>query len=173
MPALPRAKLTAAIVSLVLGGAGSGVIASQFIEEKEGLRFEAYRDSVGIWTICKGHTGDVKKGDRATPAQCDAFFKTDIARFFQIVQKANPDLPPATEAAFASFAYNIGTGAFKKSTLQRKLAAGDVKGACHEIRRWVYAGGKNCLEEGSNCKGIPQRRADEEALCLLGLGLLP
>ena len=60
--------------------------------------------------------------------------------------------------AFVSLAYNIGSGAFCGSTLVRKLNAGDYAGACAEIDRWVYAGGKRL-------PGLVKRRAEERARC--------
>lgn len=165
----PKAVLSAAVLALIAAGAGGLEISGQFISEKEGLELSAYRDSIGIWTICRGHTEGVKAGDVATTAQCDTFFRTDLGRQFIAVQKlVKVDIEPPTEAALTSFAFNVGIGKFKGSTLLRKLNAGDVSGACYELPRWIYAGGRNCLEEGSNCAGIPQRRADEQALCLMG-----
>ncbi|MGK3123432.1 glycoside hydrolase family protein [Candidatus Pantoea formicae] len=55
--------------------------------------------------------------------------------------------------------YNVGTSAFSKSTLVKKLNAGDVTGACEEMRRCVYAG-------GVKWRGLHNRRDMERALCL-------
>lgn len=41
-----------------------------------------------------------------------------------------------------SFAFNVGTGAFAKSTMLKKLNAGDQYGVCEELKKWVYTGGK-------------------------------
>ncbi|WP_405045477.1 glycoside hydrolase family protein [Pseudomonas aeruginosa] len=49
-----------------------------------------------------------------------------------------------------------------RSTLLRKLNAGDVRGACAELSRWVYAGGKKL-------GGLVRRRAAERELCEIGL----
>lgn len=38
--------------------------------------------------------------------------------------------------AIADFAYNLGTGRLKSSTLRRKLNAGDIDGATDELRKW-------------------------------------
>ncbi|EOH3238151.1 glycoside hydrolase family protein, partial [Morganella morganii] len=34
------------------------------------------------------------------------------------------------------------TGAFSRSTMLRKLNAGDIAGACDEMKRWTFSGGK-------------------------------
>ena len=62
------------------------------------------------------------------------------------------------KAALYSFTYNAGVGAFKSSTMLKKLNAGNTKGACDELRRWTYAGGKQW-------KGLVTRREIERELC--------
>jgi lysozyme len=65
-------------------------------------------------------------------------------------------------AAYTSFTYNVGVGAFEKSTLLRKLNGGDRVAACNELPRWVYA-------RGVKLPGLVNRRREEQALCLSGL----
>ncbi|WP_338078242.1 glycoside hydrolase family protein [Arsenophonus endosymbiont of Bemisia tabaci] len=48
-----------------------------------------------------------------------------------------------TQAALYSFAYNVGVGNFAKSILLKNLNANDGKGACDEMKRWVYVDGKS------------------------------
>ncbi|HIB6809303.1 TPA: lysozyme, partial [Escherichia coli] len=75
---------------------------------------------------------------------------------------------PLTEpqkAGIASFCpYNIGPGKCFSSTFYRKLNAGDRKGACAEIRRWIYDGGQDCRIRSNNCYGQVSRRDQESAL---------
>jgi lysozyme len=63
--------------------------------------------------------------------------------------------------ALVSFTYNVGAGAFRTSTLLKKLNAGDTVGACNQLPRWNKAGGKVL-------PGLTRRRAAEQALCLKG-----
>lgn len=51
-----KAKLSAAVLGLVLAGAPATVILDQFLNEKEGNHLTAYRDGASIWTICRGAT---------------------------------------------------------------------------------------------------------------------
>lgn len=44
--------------------------------------------------------------------------------------------------ALVSFSFNVGVGAFSKSTLLKRLNQKDYAGAKQEFRRWVYAGGR-------------------------------
>ena len=45
--------------------------------------------------------------------------------------------------------------------LLRKINQGDIKGACDQLRRWTYAGGKQW-------KGLMTRREIEREVCLWG-----
>ncbi len=67
-------------------------------------------------------------------------------------------IPETTRAALYSFTYNVGAGAFGKSTLMKKLNSGDVAGACKELQRWTYAGGQQW-------KGLITRREIERSVC--------
>ncbi|MDE9571759.1 glycoside hydrolase family protein, partial [Xenorhabdus bovienii] len=64
---------------------------------------------------------------------------------------------PLTEpqiAGIASFCpYNIGPGKCFSSTFYRKLNAGDKKGACAEIKRWVFDGGRDCRQTKGQANG--------------------
>ncbi|WP_436628768.1 glycoside hydrolase family protein, partial [Enterobacter hormaechei] len=70
-----RAKLSAAVLSLILAGASAPKILDQFLDEKEGNSLTAYKDGSGIWTICRGATmvdgKPVVQGMKLTQAKCD------------------------------------------------------------------------------------------------------
>jgi len=75
---------------------------------------------------------------------------------------------PLTEpqkAGIASFCpYNIGPGKCFPSTFYKKLNAGDRIGACAEIKRWIFDGGRDCRVKANNCAGQPVRRDQESEL---------
>lgn len=129
----------------------------------EGTRHTAYQDSVGVLTICQGHTKGVHAGDTATDKQCEAYLKSDMAEAYSYVNRCiDATVSIKTAAAFTDAAYNLGPAVVCGSTLQRKANAGDIRGACNELPRWIYAGGKKL-------KGLVKRRASERELCLEGL----
>jgi len=143
--------------------AGALSIATAVVSYYEGYEPTAYRDPVGIATICYGHTATARMGQTLSQAECTDLLQADLGTAFAAVdRRAHVDLPPPTRAALASFVYNVGAGAFARSTLLRKLNTGDLRGACHELSRWVYAGGKRL-------NGLVKRRATERELCLEGL----
>lgn len=143
-------------------------IARPLAAKWEGLRTEAYLDPVGIPTVCYGETKNVKLGDRYTKAECDAMldrrlleFRKGLHRYFTEDTKATR-LPPTRDAAFGSFAYNVGVGGAGGSTAVKRLNAGNIPGACDSLTWWTKAGGKVLF-------GLVRRRAEERDLCMLGL----
>lgn len=138
-------------------------LAAVVVTHYEGLSAQAYRDPVGIPTICYGHTAIARLGQTKTQAECDALLKGDLGEALAAVdQLVTVPLPVERRAALASFTYNAGAGNLAGSTLLRKLNTGDTQGACAELDRWVYAA-------GSKLPGLVKRRAMERELCEVGL----
>jgi len=142
--------------------AASVAAAMSVVAYFEGYRPVAYLDPVSIPTICYGHTATARIGQTKTQAECDELLKADLGEALEAVDRQLPNAPPLTRAAFGSFVYNVGAGAFNGSTLLRKARAGDWVGACNELTRWVYAGGRQL-------PGLVARRQAERELCLSGL----
>lgn len=156
---LKRAPRKAAATGL----AAVTLIAAPFTAHHEGLRLKAYLDPVGVPTICYGETRGVKMGDVKTKEECDALFEARLGYFaYWVDYYVQHDLSPKTHAALTSFAYNVGVGAFSKSTLLRLFNEGKFIEACNQLPRWVYAKGKKL-------PGLVTRREEERQLCLAGL----
>ncbi|OOF84663.1 muraminidase [Rodentibacter ratti] len=129
----------------------------------EGERLTAYQDIVGIWTIGVGHTGQVDgkpvtKGMKISKEKSSELLKTDLARFEKAINASvNVSLTQNQFDALVSLAFNIGEGAFRRSTLLRKLNAGDYNGASQQFLVWKNAGGRVS-------QGLLNRRKREKAL---------
>lgn len=113
----------------------------------EGLRLKAYDDGVGVWTIGYGTTVingvTVKKGDTCTADQAKSYMAQDLKKFESAVNTAvKVPLNQNQFDALVSLTYNIGIGAFKDSTLLKKLNAKDYKGAAEQFPRWNRGGGR-------------------------------
>ena len=133
-------------------------MAAPLIQRWEGVRYKPYQDVVGVWTVCYGHTKTVIKGKRYTPAECDALLQIDMREALSYVDKCIPNAPDRPRAAFTSLVFNVGPKGVCGSTLQRKALAGDWAGACKELDKWKYAGGRVY-------RGLVLRRADERKVC--------
>lgn len=154
------------LVGAIVGGSGAITIAAVLLGNADGLegrRYYAYQDVVGVWTVCDGHTGaDIRRGHRYTDKECDNLLKADLRKVAKAIDPLiKVRIPEPTRAALYSFTYNVGSGAFASSTLLKKLNSGDVPGACKELQRWTYAGGKQW-------KGLITRREIEREVCEWG-----
>lgn len=150
---LAAAGLSAAIV---LAGAGT-------VSHFEGKSNQAYLDPVSIWTICYGATSGVKRGDFKTDDQCIDSLASELLHHHRGMMKhIKIDISDKEEAAYLSFTYNVGVGAFSRSTLVRFLNAGEREEACNQLLRWNRAG-------GAVLRGLTLRREAENKLCLEGI----
>jgi len=131
----------------------------------EDTQFKSYDDGVGVWTIGIGTTVypngvKVKQGDTCTLEQAKTYFKHDLAKFENTVNESVT--VPLTQNQFdalVSLTYNIGSGAFKGSTLLKLLNKGDYQGAAEQFLAWKKAKGKVL-------PGLVRRREAERALFL-------
>lgn len=135
------------------------------IKRFEGLRLQAYQDSVGVWTIGYGWTQPVAgrkvgAGMAIDAATAERLLLCGIAQFEQGVERrVAVTITQGQFDALVSFAYSLGLRALENSTLLRRLNAGDRQGAADQFGRWVNAG-------GVRLDGLVARRAAERALFL-------
>lgn len=137
------------------------------IQQFEGLKLKAYKDSVGIWTVGFGNifnldTGNpIKEGDEITLETAERWLKIEVDNLQAKMRKViTVTLTDNQWTALTSLVYNIGFGAFKRSTLLRLLNAGASKEeVAKQFLRWNKAGGKEI-------KGLTNRRQAEYNLYL-------
>lgn len=158
IPAALRNRLLAA------AGAGALTLAITLLGGPDGLegrRYVPYRDVAGVLTVCDGHTGpDIVSNKTYSDRECDILLRADLKPVQADVDSLiTVPLSEYQRAALYSFAFNTGTDAFSRSSLLKRLNAGDKAGACNELRRWVLAGGRKW-------RGLMKRRETERALCL-------
>ena len=126
----------------------------------EGYKGDAYIPLAGdVPTIGFGTTSGVKLGDRITPEKALQVAMKDVQQFEGAIKSCvTVPLSQNEYDAFTSLAYNIGSGAFCKSTLVKKLNASDYIGACNEILKWDKYQGKPLA-------GLTKRRQEEHKKC--------
>lgn len=121
----------------------------RLIMQFEGLKLKAYLCPAKIWTIGYGNTyfpnGEkVTSGDIITKEYAFEIFK-DIADDF--ANKVNPYIKKALSQnqfnSLVSFAYNVGLGNFKSSTLLKRVNANPNDAMiAKEFLKWNKAGGR-------------------------------
>lgn len=128
------------------------------IRQFEGLRLRAYKDAVNVATIGYGTTRGVKMGQEITRERAEELLREDVARFEEYVDRlVTVPLTQGQWDALVSWVYNLGPGALEKSTMLRRLNAGDYARAAAELERWNRAGGHVLA-------GLVRRRAAERAM---------
>lgn len=156
----PQAGSKGLLVALLLAGgmtmAPQLQVSTQGVEavkRYEGLETKAYRDAVGVLTVCYGETKNVNPLRRYTEAECTAKLRSSLGEHSEAVSRwVTVPLTQTQFDALSSFVYNVGETAFRKSTLLRKLNNLDCWGAAAEYSKWVNAGGKKL-------KGLVLRRS--------------
>lgn len=127
------------------------------VKELEGVRLQVYKDSADLDTIGIGHlltktellTGVIvvnkesfQYNEGLTEGQVVALFNQDIEKFKDAVTKY---LEVAVRSyqykALVSFCFNVGIGAFKKSTLLKKVNERLLDEVPTQFMRWIYSGG--------------------------------
>ena len=122
------------------------------ITEFEGFSNTAYRCPAGKWTCGIGHTSGVTATTTCTRKEAEQWLKEDLAPVEAYVNTIEQVRTQGQFDALVDFAYNLGLGNLKSSTLLRKIKEGAPTGDIQEqFRRWVYAGGKVL-------KGLVRRR---------------
>ncbi len=135
----------------------------------EGLRQWAYKDPVGLPTICFGSTAGVRMGDFKTVPECKALLTKEMTDVIESVDRCRPGLPSEVLAAFSDAAYNVGEHIAcdsKRSTAARFLAERNLIGACMQLGRWNRARVAGISIE---LPGLTKRRALATEVCLRGI----
>jgi len=127
----------------------------------EGLKLEAYQDSVGVWTIGYGHTKNVAEMDKITKSQAEDMLKTELIEYQgYITNLVKVKLTQGQFDSLVCWVYNLGPTNLSNSTLLKLLNQGDKFLIPEQIRRWNKAGGRVL-------KGLVRRR-EAEALMFAG-----
>jgi lysozyme len=133
------------------------------IRHFEGFRAEAYRCPAGVWTIGYGHTAEagppaVKPGMRMSEAEARAVLARDVDAFASAVRAGlTREVSPRQFSALVSFAFNVGTGAFARSSVLKAVNEGRLDAVPGRLKLWVKA-------RGRVLPGLVRRRAAEAAM---------
>ena len=145
-----------------------------FLKQWEGVRYEAYRDSIDLLTIGVGHLltkselfsgklflpgREVRWRNTLNEEEVEALLRMDLFGPEDTVREQAPTLNQPQFDALVSFTFNVGQQAFRDSTLLKKLRESDIEGAAAEFPRWKYAGGKVL-------RGLERRREAEREMFL-------
>ncbi|EKF3829307.1 lysozyme [Escherichia coli] len=160
MAGIPK-KLKATLLAVTIAGGGVGgyqEMTRQSLIHLENIAYMPYRDIGGVLSVCVGHTGPDIEMRRYSHAECMALLDSDLKPVYAAIDRlVRVPLTPYQKTALATFIFNTGVTAFSKSTLLKKLNAGDYDGARDQMARWVFAA-------GHKWKGLMNRREVEMAI---------
>lgn len=135
----------------------------------EGLRLAPYKCPAGVWTIGYGTTRypgglRVKPTDGpCTVVQAEHWLEDEMDHCRgQVISIIGPQLNEHQIEALTDFVYNLGAGAFRASTLRRRINDGDFADVPYQLSRWVRGGGRVL-------PGLIRRREAEIKLFTLGV----
>lgn len=125
--------------------------------------------TIGFGSTTRMDGSPVELGDRTTPTEALVRAFTDVQKFEgALKQCVTVPLYQHEYDALVSFSYNVGSQAFCRSTLVRKLNAGDYAGACAQLLRWRFFRGRDCAlpANAKLCGGLVRRREAEYRQCM-------
>lgn len=150
-----------------------GLAITALIIPWEGTELRAYKDPIGIPTICNGETKGVKMGDVKTAEECEEMTWDRVARDFEPALKkcisTYTEAPLSWQAAMISLSYNIGTGAACKSTAAKRAGLEQWEASCRAMTWYNKAGGKKLKGLVLRRTTGDQTRIGEYELCISGL----
>lgn len=141
----------------------------RLLTQFEGFRADAYPDpgsanglpvTIGFGSTRWEDGSPIQLGQTVERERAEAMLRLEVAEVEAAVGDAVT--VPITQAIFDAlcvFTFNVGIGAFRRSTLLRKLNAGDYRSAADELLRWD----KN---DGRVMAGLARRRRAERELFL-------
>lgn len=139
--------------------AGMLSIATPLVMVQEGLSVVPYSDPTGTVTWCYGETEGPVPTNALTEQECSFMLKAKLYTIgLAVWYLVKTPMTNERWASLTSFTYNVGIGAFRTSTLLKRINAADGK-ACDELRRWTKS-------KGVYLKGLANRREKERSLCL-------
>lgn len=122
------------------------------LKEFEGFSNTAYKCPAGTLTCGYGTTKGITPTTKCTRSEAEQWLRRDLAPVEAYVNTIEQVKTQGQFDALVDFAYNLGLGNLKSSTLLKKIKAGaPTEEIQTEFRRWVYAGGKVL-------KGLVKRR---------------
>jgi lysozyme len=141
----PSASVAAA--SGIAAVMAAAALATPMVVQNEGWVLKTSPDPIGIPTACAGVTAGMRPGHVYTQRECMDLTATALVQHGMAIRPCLPEvLPNPTRAAFISLGYNVGPGAFCKSSVSRDALAG-----------------------GHQLPGLVARRKQERAMCEAGL----
>lgn len=145
----------------------------QYLQRREQFKARPYRDQAGIWTIGYGHV--IRHHERATLVLVDEaaalrLLESDLDPVELYLGAIMPRFARPLEQhqfdGLCTLAFNVGLGAFERSTCLRHVRDGDFEAAAAEFDRWIYitVTGGDGVARKVRSRGLVNRRRMDRAI---------
>ena len=129
------------------------------IKRFEGFASNIYLDAAGLPTIGYGHllrSGEAEMFKNGiSPEAGEALLIKDVlSAECAVLRLIHVPLSDGQFDALTSFTFNLGSGAFQRSTLRRKVNREEHDEVPEQFMRWIWAGGRRL-------RGLVRRREAE------------
>lgn len=143
----------------------TGETGLNLIKGYEGLRMSAHYAPSEQWTVGYGHTSTARHGMSVTEGDAERLLREDVRPIETILaDTVRAPLNQNEHDALVSLIFNIGEENWRKSTVLRKLNAGDKLAAAQAFEMWTKA---RVNGELVTLDGLVRRRAAEKSLFLM------
>ncbi|HOP19253.1 MAG TPA: lysozyme [Parvularculaceae bacterium] len=143
----------------------TGETGLNLIKGYEGLRMSAHYAPSEQWTVGYGHTSSARHGMSVTEGDAERLLREDVRPIETVLaDTVRAPLNQNEHDALVSLIFNIGEENWRKSTVLRKLNAGDKLAAAQAFEMWTKA---RVNGELVALDGLMRRRAAEKSLFLM------
>jgi GH24 family phage-related lysozyme (muramidase) len=143
----------------------TGETGLNLIKGYEGLRMSAHYAPSEQWTVGYGHTSNARHGMSVTEGDAERLLRDDVKPIESLLASTvRAPLNQNEHDALVSLIFNIGEENWKRSTVLRKLNAGDKLAAAQAFEMWNKA---RVNGELVALDGLVRRRAAEKSLFLM------
>ena len=131
-------SLRTRVIAALAGATMLGGAITEVVQHNEGLSLTAYKDSVGIPTICYGETKGVKMGQRASLSDCQKQLIESAGAHARALDGLPMQLSDVALIGSVDFIYNVGVTGFNGSAVKRHLKRLDYAAAGKAVLDWRY-----------------------------------
>lgn len=159
-----------AVASLVLSASALiGLVMSEDYTDKAVIPTINDRPTLGFGSTFHADGRPVKMGDTTTPVRALVTAQAHISKEEKVFRESLPgvEMHQGEYDIYMDWTYQYGSGAWMRSSIRRKLLAGDYKGACTALLAYKYSGGYDCSTPGNKrCAGVWTRQQERYRSCL-------
>ena len=143
----------------------TGETGLNLIKGYEGLRMSAHYAPSEQWTVGYGHTSTARHGMNVTEGDAERLLREDVRPIESLIaETVRAPLNQNEHDALTSLIFNIGEENWRRSSVLRKLNAGDKLAAAQGFEMWTKA---RVNGELVTLDGLVRRRAAEKSLFLM------